>query len=85
MLKIELIPDFTYCIKTVAKREYADVLKQLLTLGQANKSLQEKLQILGLLLETPDFGKLRCESEKQIVEGRSVRFVVYLKNSIPMI
>jgi len=33
MLKIELIPDLTHCIETVAKREHADVLKQLLASG----------------------------------------------------
>ena len=40
MLKIELIPDLTYCIETVAKREHAAVLKQLLTPGQGNNELE---------------------------------------------
>ena len=40
MLKVELIPDLTYCIETVAKREHAAVLKQLLKPGQENKQLE---------------------------------------------
>ncbi|GAG27595.1 unnamed protein product [marine sediment metagenome] len=82
MLKIELIPDLTHCIETVAKREHAAVLKQLLTSGQGNKELQEKLEILRLFLETTDFKKLRSESEKQLMEGREVRFVVYLAGGV---
>jgi hypothetical protein len=83
MLKIELIPDFTHCIETVARREYADVSKQLLTPGRANKGLREKLEILRLFLETANFRKLRCECEEQMMEGRSVHFVIYLENSVP--
>ena len=33
MLKIELVPDLTHCIETVAKREHAEVMKQLLAPG----------------------------------------------------
>lgn len=46
MLKIELVPDLTHCIETVAKREHAAVLKQLLTPRKGNKELEEKLEIL---------------------------------------
>ena len=83
MLKIELVPDLTHCIETVAKREHAEVLKQLLVPGQANKELQEKLEVLRLFLETADFKKLRSESEKQLMEGRTVQFVVYLQDGVP--
>jgi hypothetical protein len=83
MLKIELIPDLTHCIETVAKREHVEVMKQLLASGRANKELQEKLEVLRLFLETADFKKLRSESEKQLMEGRAVRFVVYLDDGVP--
>ena len=83
MLKIELVPDLTHCIETVAKREHAAVLKQLLAPGKRNKELEEKLEILKLFLETADFKKLRFESEKQLMEGRIVRFVVCLENGMP--
>ncbi|MFC2072735.1 hypothetical protein ACFLUU_08590 [Chloroflexota bacterium] len=82
MLKVELIPDLTYCIETVANREHAAVLKQLLKPGQGNKELEEKLEILRLFLETADFRKLRTESEKRFMEGRKIKFVVYLENDV---
>ncbi len=82
MLKVELIPDLAHCIETVANREHAAVLKQLLKPGQGNKDLEEKLEILRLFLETADFKQLRAESEKRFMEGRKVKFVVYLDNDI---
>ena len=77
MLKVELIPDLDQCIETVAKREHATVLKQLLGLGEGNRGLEEKLEILRLFLETANFKKLRAESEKRLMEGKKVKFVVY--------
>ena len=82
MLKVELIPDLTHCIETVAKREHTAVLKQLLTPGQGNKELAERLEILRLFLETADFRQLRTESEKRLMAGRNVKFVVYLDNEV---
>ena len=82
MFKIELVPDLTHCIETVAKKEHAMILKQLLTPGKINKELEEKLEILQIFLETADFKKLRSESEKQLMEWREVRFVVYLEDGV---
>ena len=83
MLQIELLPDASHCIETVAKREYEETVKQLLVVGETSKELQEKLEILRLFLETMDFRKLRAESEKHITEGRKVKFVVYLEDGVP--
>lgn len=80
MLKVELIPNRTHCIETVARREHVAVSKQLLTPGQGNTELEEKLEILRLFLETTDFKQLRAESEKKFMEGRKVKFVVYQDN-----
>ena len=77
MLKVELIPDLTHCIETVAKREHAAVSKQILAPGQRNKELEEKLEILRLFLEIANFNKLRAESEKRLMEGKKVKIVVY--------
>ena len=77
MLQIELVPDLSHCIETVARRKYEDTLKQLLTPGETGKELEERLEILRLFLQTMDFGKLRAESEKWLVEGKVVRFVIY--------
>jgi hypothetical protein len=81
-LKVELIPDLDHCIETLAKREQADVSRQLLEASQRNKALEEKLEILRLFLETADFKKLRAESEKSLIEGKKVKFVVYLDNGV---
>ena len=83
MLQIELIPDLTCCIETVARREHAAGLKQLLTPGKGTRELEEKLEILRLFLERADFRQLRSESERQLTEGKRVRFLVYLEESMP--
>ena len=83
MLKIELIPDLTHCIETVAKREHAAVSKQLLAPGAVNRELEEKLEILKLFLESVDFKQLRVDSERQMMAGRRVKFTVYLDNGMP--
>ena len=82
MLKIELVPDLMHCIETVARKEHAMILKQLLTPGKVNKELEKELEILQIFLETADFKKLRSESEKQLMERRKVRFLVYLEDSV---
>jgi len=83
MLQIELIPDLTCCIETIANREHAAVLKQLLKPGQVNKELEEKLEILRLFLERVDLKQLRTESERQLTERKRVRFLVYLEEGMP--
>ena len=77
MLKVELIPDLSHCIETVARREHTAVSTQLLTLDKRNKEMEEKLEILRLFLETANFKKLRAESEKRLMEGKKVKFMVY--------
>ena len=83
MLQIELVPDVSHCIETVAKREYEGTLKQLLGAVEANKELEEKAEILRLFLETMDFKKLRAKSEKWLVEGKTVKFVIYAEGGAP--
>ena len=82
MLKIELVPDLSHCIETVTKRKYAELVPKLLAPRGGNKALEEKLEILRLFLEAADFKKLRSESEKQLTEGREVRFVIYLEDGV---
>ncbi|MBA7481247.1 hypothetical protein ES707_16717 [subsurface metagenome] len=83
MLQIELVPDIDHCIETVARREHEAVLKQLLTPGKGNKELEEKLEILRLFLERADFRQLRSKSERQLTEGKRVRFLAYLEEGMP--
>jgi len=84
MLKIELVPDLNHCIETVAKQKYAEVVRQLLSSGAGDEKLCERAKLLRSFLETADFKKLREESERYLVGGRRVKFVVYLKAGAAM-
>ncbi len=76
MLRVELIPDLSHCIETVTRREHAETTKQLLGEGKEQEQLKEKIQLLEAFRETADFRALRRESEKHLIEGRQVKFVV---------
>ena len=69
-------------METKAKRQYKQILKELLNKGEEGE-LAEKLEILRLFLESADFGKLRSESEKRLLEGRKVKFTLYLEKGQP--
>jgi len=77
MHQVELIPELTHCIETVAKNEYRETLRQLLAASEGTEELEEKVELLRIFLETMDFNKLRRESEKHLLQGRKVTFVVY--------
>ena len=83
MLRVELVPDLAHCIETVAKREYNETVRQLLAAGEGQEELRERIELLRVFLERMDFKKLRRESEKHLVQGRTVRFVVYLADGVP--
>jgi hypothetical protein len=83
MLKIELVPDLSHCVETVAKREFTDAMSKLLSEAEADEALQERAELLRQFLETADFKRLRRESEEQLVEGKKVTFVVYLEQGAP--
>ena len=79
MQKIELVPNLEHCIETVAKRKYAELTQMLLASKAGNSEIEGKLEVLRLFLDKADFRKLRSESEKQLIEGKSIRFIIYLK------
>jgi len=83
MLKIELVPDLSHCIETVAKREYREATAKLLAVPKENNELGKRIELLRTFLETMDFRKLRQESEKYLVEGRTVKLIFYLENGTP--
>jgi len=83
MLRIELTPQLGNCVETVAKREYQETLRKLLAAGEGNDELRERIELLRIFLETADFSKLRHESEKYLVEGKKVKFVVYFEEGKP--
>jgi hypothetical protein len=79
-LSIELVPDLSNCIETVAKREYQKTVNSLLSNDEVNDELKEKMEILRLFLEGTDFRKLRSESEEYLVRGKRVTFKIYLES-----
>jgi len=83
MLNIELIPTLSQCIETVAKKEYDGIVRQLLASGGHSRKLFEIAGLLKNFLETADFKKLRAESEKHLVEGSRVKFIVYIEEGVP--
>lgn len=83
VLQIELIPDLFNCIEKVTKSEYEATLRQLLMGRGRSEELQERLELLRIFLETVDLKRLRQESEKLLLEGRTVKFVFYLENESP--
>lgn len=80
MSVIELTPDLSSCIETTAKREYEKVSKMLLSAARRDEELEQKAETLRLFLESADFRKLRSESEKHLLNGKSVKFVISLDN-----
>ena len=82
MCRIELAPDLSSCIETVAKREHEEVVKKLLAVAEPDPALVEKAETLRAFLESADLKGLRAESEKHLVEGRKVRFIVSRKDGV---
>ncbi len=78
-ITVDLEPELDACVETQARRRYNQVLSELVDRG-ARKGLTEQYEILRLFLETADFNKLRQESEKHLVEGKKVRFILRLED-----
>ena len=77
MVQIELVPDLSHCIETVAKREYQNLLGSYLQAGKGDSDFEEKVELLHTFLESADFKKLRKESEGYLLEGQSIKFILY--------
>ena len=69
-------------METQAKRQYNQILSELLKKGEG-ENLAERAELLRLFLESADFHKLRRESEKHLVEGKGVKFILYSEEGKP--
>ena len=76
---IELFPSLSHCIETTAREEFWDSVNQYMEGGQEDKKLKEKIELLKAFLESMDFKKLRSQSERYLVEGKKVKFVISWK------
>jgi len=80
---IELLPDLSHCIETVAKQEFWSSVNNYMENGRENAELKDKIELLKAFLESMDFGKLRSESEQYLVQDKRVKFAVYWKEDKP--
>ena len=69
-------------METKAKRQYNQILSELLKKGE-ERELAQKFELLRLFLEFADFNKLRSESEKHLLEGKGVKFILHLEKEKP--
>lgn len=83
MNRIELCPDLSRCIQTVAREEFWNSVNTLMASDQENEDLQRRVELLKAFLESMDFRELRRESEGHLTQGHAVKFVIYWKQSKP--
>jgi len=76
---VELFPSLSHCIETTAKEEFWNSVNQYMESGREDKKLEEKIELLKAFLESTDFKKLRSQSERYLVEGKKVKFVIRRK------
>jgi len=77
MVRIELIPDLSHCIETVARKEYENLARSYLQAGKGESEFEDKLELLRTFLESADFRKLRQQSEEYLLKGRNIKFILY--------
>ena len=83
MVCIELFPNLSHCIETVAKEEYWNSVNKFMEDEQEDKELQQRIELLKAFLESMDFKKLRRESESYLIQGKTVKFVIYWESGKP--
>jgi len=78
---IELRPNLSHCIEAAAREEFRTSAVQYMKAGCKDEKLGQKIQLLRAFLESADFKKLRAQSERHLVEGQKVRFVIWRTGS----
>jgi hypothetical protein len=82
-VRIELVPTLDLCIEGTARREYLKSADEYMQRGRKDRRLEEKIELLRMFLETMDFRKLRAESEKHLIEGKKVKFILTSEKGKP--
>lgn len=82
-IRIELSTTLSQCIETVAKREYWKSVDEYLKKKKEDKKIEEKIELLRDFLETTDFGNLRRQTEKHLIHGKQIKFILCIKNGKP--
>ncbi len=76
---VELFPSLYHCIESTAREEFWNSVNQYVGSGREDRRLEERIELLKAFLESVDFGNLRSQSEKYLVEGNRVKFVICRK------
>ncbi|MEA3298371.1 MAG: hypothetical protein U9Q31_02555 [Chloroflexota bacterium] len=74
---VELSPSLSRCIEATARDEFGNVSRTMIQGASDSDVLEARFELLKAFLETADFKKLRCESEKYLIQGKSVKFEIY--------
>ena len=82
-MRIEFTPTLDLCIEGTARQEYKNSAAEYMQRGQKDRKLEDKIELLRMFPETANFRKLRAESEKLLVEGKKVRFVLTKEQGKP--
>ena len=82
-MNIELTPTLDLCIEGTARQEYKKSADEHMQKGNKDKKLEDRIELLRMFLETMDFRKLRADSEKYLVEGKAVKFILTSANGKP--
>jgi len=77
MCSIELVPSLSHCIETVTKEAYWNLVNKYMRDEPENKELAGQIELLKAFLGMMDFRKLRSESEKYLIQGKTVKFMIY--------
>jgi hypothetical protein len=80
---IELFPSLSHCIETTARDEFWNSANQYMQGGQKDKKLEEKIELLRSFLESADFKRLRSDSERHLLQGKGVSFVIRWEEGKP--
>jgi len=83
MDSIELFPSLSRCIESTAREKFWNWVTQYMEGGLNDRKLENKVELLKAFLESADFKKLRSESEKYLVEGKQVKFVIFWQGNKP--
>lgn len=78
--EIELTPTLDHCIESTARQEFSRSAAEYMQSGQGDASAEERIEILRVFLESADFRELRAHSEPHLVEGKTVRFRISLRD-----
>ncbi len=83
MTTIELIPTLDHCIETTARQEFKRAVDRYLEMGSSDTRLEARIELLRSFLENADFKRLRSESEKHLMKGERVVFLLWEEGGKP--